>query len=36
MVRLPDELSTKEKMDKLNEIVDVLDLNKCKDTSMYM
>ncbi|XP_060083424.1 uncharacterized protein LOC132562686 [Ylistrum balloti] len=34
MVRLPDSMPKKEKLEKVNEIVDALDLNKCLETIM--
>ena len=32
MIRLPDELSKAEKMQKMNDLIDVLDLRHCVDT----
>ena len=32
MIRLPDQLNKKEKMKKMNELIDVLDLRHCVDT----
>ncbi|XP_076471095.1 uncharacterized protein LOC143301001 isoform X2 [Babylonia areolata] len=34
MLRLPDTLSRKEKMDKMNKVIDELDIRKCLDTIM--